>query len=119
MEACIEYGNLRNAGHDFLTCLDTRKVCGIMKRSEVETLLDSLLNLIVHENRAAELFTAVKNTVTYSVNLINRADNAVLSVNKSVKNDFESCGMILAADAGEDEVKVIFVDGIPAGSKVR
>ena len=31
----------------------------------------------------------------------------------------ESCGMILAADAGEDEVKVIFVDGIPAGSKVR
>ena len=31
----------------------------------------------------------------------------------------ESCGMILAADAGEDDVKVIFVDGIPAGSKVR
>lgn len=30
----------------------------------------------------------------------------------------ESQGMILAADAGED-VKVIFVDGIPAGSKVR
>lgn len=30
----------------------------------------------------------------------------------------ESCGMILAADAGDD-VKVIFVDGIPAGSKVR
>jgi len=26
--------------------------------------------------------------------------------------------MIVAADAGED-VKVIFVDGIPAGSKVR
>ena len=31
----------------------------------------------------------------------------------------ESCGMILAADAGEDDVKVIFVDGVPAGSKVR
>lgn len=30
----------------------------------------------------------------------------------------ESQGMILAADAGED-VKVLFVDGIPAGSKVR
>ncbi len=30
----------------------------------------------------------------------------------------ESHGMIVAADAGED-VKVIFVDGIPAGSKVR
>lgn len=31
----------------------------------------------------------------------------------------ESEGMILAADCGEDDVKVIFVDGIPAGSKVR
>ena len=31
----------------------------------------------------------------------------------------ESCGMILAADAGENDVKVIFADGIPAGSKVR
>ena len=31
----------------------------------------------------------------------------------------ESAGMILAADAGEDDVKVIFADGIPAGSKVR
>lgn len=31
----------------------------------------------------------------------------------------ESHGMILAADAGDDAIKVIFVDGIPAGSKVR
>lgn len=31
----------------------------------------------------------------------------------------ESAGMILAADAGEDDVKVIFLDGVPAGSKVR
>lgn len=31
----------------------------------------------------------------------------------------ESCGMILAADAGENDVKVIFADDVPAGSKVR
>lgn len=31
----------------------------------------------------------------------------------------ESQGMILAADCSEEDVKVIFVDGIPAGSKVR
>ena len=31
----------------------------------------------------------------------------------------ESQGMILAADSGENEVKVIFADNIPAGSKVR
>lgn len=33
--------------------------------------------------------------------------------------EIESQGMILAADCCEDDVKVIFVDGIPAGSKVR
>ncbi len=31
----------------------------------------------------------------------------------------ESQGMILAADAGENDVRVIFADGIPSGSKVR
>ena len=31
----------------------------------------------------------------------------------------ESNGMILAADAGENDVKVIFLDGVPAGSKIR
>ena len=31
----------------------------------------------------------------------------------------ESNGLILAADAGENDVRVIFADGIPAGSRVR
>ena len=31
----------------------------------------------------------------------------------------ESCGMILAADCAGGDVKVIFVDEIPAGSKIR
>ncbi|MBQ3816647.1 MAG: methionine--tRNA ligase subunit beta, partial [Clostridia bacterium] len=31
----------------------------------------------------------------------------------------ESQGMILAADCSEDEVKVLFIDDVPAGSKIR
>ncbi|MGN0468599.1 MAG: methionine--tRNA ligase [Acutalibacteraceae bacterium] len=31
----------------------------------------------------------------------------------------ESCGMILAADCSEDDVKVLFVDGMPNGAKIR
>lgn len=31
----------------------------------------------------------------------------------------ESNGMILAADCAEDDVKVLFIDGVPAGSKIR
>ena len=31
----------------------------------------------------------------------------------------ESNGMILAADAAEDDVRVIFLDNVPAGAKIR
>ena len=31
----------------------------------------------------------------------------------------ESQGMILAADAGENDVKVVFLEDVPAGSKIR
>ena len=31
----------------------------------------------------------------------------------------ESAGMILAADCGENDVKVLFIDNVPAGSKIR
>lgn len=31
----------------------------------------------------------------------------------------ESCGMILAADCAENDVRVVFVDGMPNGAKVR
>ncbi len=42
----------------------------------------------------------------------------VANLNPATLCGVESNGMILAADAGED-IKVIFADGIPAGSKVR
>ena len=50
--------------------------------------------------------------------LIGKSISLVSNLKPAVLCGVESCGMILAADAGED-VKVIFVDGIPAGSKVR
>ena len=31
----------------------------------------------------------------------------------------ESCGMILAADCNDNDVKVIFVDDMPIGAKIR
>ena len=51
--------------------------------------------------------------------LIGKSVILVSNLKPAVLCGVESCGMILAADAGEDDVKVIFVDGIPAGSKVR
>ncbi len=51
--------------------------------------------------------------------LIGKSVILVSNLKPAVLCGIESCGMILAADCGEYDVKVIFVDGIPAGSKVR
>lgn len=51
--------------------------------------------------------------------LIGRTVIVVSNLKPAVLCGVESCGMILAADAGDDEVKVVFVDGVPAGSKIR
>ena len=51
--------------------------------------------------------------------LIGKSIILVSNLKPAVLCGVESHGMILAADAGENDVKVIFVDGIPAGSKVR
>ncbi len=51
--------------------------------------------------------------------LIGKSIILVSNLKPAVLCGVESCGMILAADCPEDDVKVIFVDGVPAGSKVR
>ena len=43
----------------------------------------------------------------------------VANLKPAVLCGVESCGMILAADAGENDVKVVFVDGMPNGAKIR
>ena len=51
--------------------------------------------------------------------LIGHTVIVVANLKPAVLCGVESNGMILAADCGKDEVKVIFADNIPAGSKVR
>ena len=51
--------------------------------------------------------------------LIGRKVIIVSNLKPAVLCGGESCGMILAADAGENDVKVIFVDDLPVGAKIR
>ena len=51
--------------------------------------------------------------------LIGKQVIVVSNLKPAVLCGVESCGMILAADAGEDDVKVVFVDGVPNGAKIR
>lgn len=51
--------------------------------------------------------------------LIGHTVIVVANLKPAVLCGVKSQGMILAADAGEDDVRVVFVDGTPAGSKIR
>ena len=51
--------------------------------------------------------------------LIGRKVILVANLKPAVLCGVESHGMILAADAGENDVKVIFVDDLPEGAKIR
>ena len=51
--------------------------------------------------------------------LVGRHVVLVANLKPAVLCGVESCGMILAADCAGGDVKVIFVDEIPAGSKIR
>ena len=51
--------------------------------------------------------------------LIGRTVICVTNLKPAVLCGVESNGMILAADCAEDDVKVLFIDGVPAGSKIR
>ena len=51
--------------------------------------------------------------------LIGKTVILVSNLKKATLCGIESEGMILAADCGEDSIKVIFLDDIPAGSKIR
>ncbi len=51
--------------------------------------------------------------------LIGHTVVVVSNLKPAVLCGVESNGMILAADCGKDDVKVLFIDGVPAGSKIR
>ncbi|MEG2719733.1 MAG: methionine--tRNA ligase [Oscillospiraceae bacterium] len=51
--------------------------------------------------------------------LIGKKIVLVANLNPAVLCSVESNGMILAADCGEDDVKVIFVEGMPNGARIR
>ncbi len=51
--------------------------------------------------------------------LVGKTIILVSNLKKATLCGIESEGMILAADCGEDDIKVIFLDDIPAGSKIR
>ena len=97
--------------------LDLR-VCEILKAQEIRKS-HSCLKLTLDdgsgENRV--IVSSIKSEYTCE-QLVGKKIIVVANLKPATLCGVESNGMILAADIGED-AKVIFADGIPAGSKIR
>ncbi len=79
-----------------------------------------LLKLTLDDGSGTERIVASGIAKWYTPDeLVGKTVICVANLKPAVLCGVESCGMILAADAGEDDVKVIFLDGVPVGSKVR
>ena len=79
-----------------------------------------LLKLTLDDGSGKERIVASGIAKWYSPDdLIGKTVICVANLKPAVLCGVESQGMILAADAGEDDVKVVFLQGVPAGAKVR
>ena len=111
VEGGIEHGDHRHAGHELLAGLDADDVGGVVQRREGIALLNGGHDFVGDDNRLGKLLTAVDDTVTDCVDLLHRADHAVLAVHKGVQHggngfvmgghgDVSGLDALLACDLG-------------------
>ncbi len=79
-----------------------------------------LLKLTLNDGSGKERIVASGIAKWYKPeDLIGHTVIVVANLKPAVLCGVESNGMILAADCAEDDVKVLFIDGVPEGSKIR
>ena len=88
MECRIKYCYLRYAGHDFLACMDTDKVCRVMQGCKLAAFFDRFDNFWCDYYRVCEVFAAVYNTMANRIDFLHAFYNAVFLVCQRVQNHF-------------------------------
>ena len=89
MERRVKDRDLRLAGHGLFAGLDAHEVGGVVQRAEGDAVADGLLAGLVDDAGGNELVTAVQHAVADGVDLIDRLDDAVLSVNQNGHNGLD------------------------------
>ena len=84
MEGGVEYGNVRNAGHELLAGADADQICRIVQRGKFIAVLDRLDRLVGDQAGSGELLAAVYDTVSNRADLRERADHALLRVGQGI-----------------------------------
>ena len=93
MEGGVEHGYHGGAGHKGLAGLDPDDVGGIVERSQGVALLNGGHYLIGDEHALGKLLAAVNHTVAHCIDLLHRADHAVLRVHQSVEHGLDGLGV--------------------------
>ncbi len=91
----------------------TVKACEPVKRSK------KLLKLTLDDGTGERTVASGISQWYKPEDLIGHTVVIVSNLKPAILCGVESQGMILAADAGENDVRVVFIDGVPAGSKIR
>ena len=94
VERGVEYRNLRHARQHLFDREHTLKICGVVERSNRKERTNLLLNILIYNAALGEELTTVSHTMTYSLNLIERSDNAVLSIGQCVEYKADTGCMI-------------------------
>ena len=95
MESGVEHAHLRNLGKQRGDSSHTLEVGGVVQGSQVVASLESCQHLLIEENRLAELLTAMHHTVTYSVELVERLQCAILGTGECLQDKLHTSGVLL------------------------
>ena len=78
----------------------------VMKRSQRAEALNLLKNFVGDERGRIEVISAVDDSVTYSVDFVDRRDGGALAMNQSVENDLQGF-FVVCHVLGEDSFVLI------------
>ena len=95
MESSIKdsyHGGIR---HKSLASVDTCDVSRVVQRSKFYELCNTCESLIVNQSGRGECLAAVYYAVTYCLDVVHIADDAMILICQSVKNETDSNFMIL------------------------
>src|SRR5512133_3205551 len=94
MKSSIEHSYLWFARHQKLYGIYTLKIGRIMKRCKVNIFFNSSLNFIINKYASVKFLTAIYNTVSNSINLIEIFYTSVLFAGDNAKYIFNSGLMV-------------------------
>ena len=90
VESIVEHGHLRCTGHEGINSAEACQVTLVVYRCEVDEALNAFLHLGSDDAALLKEVTALHDTVSHSVDLVEALQTAVLRIYEEVKHEFHT-----------------------------